>query len=83
MKIAEYIEDLEKLISDIKDFDQNLPVGMVTTAPHLCCSSCSSEDRCYVDGEDFPFDTLIISKEMQYDKKDKTQKLKKLWIRGQ
>jgi hypothetical protein len=80
MTIKEYITDLERIISELKEYDQELPCEMIVTSPHVCCAN--NEEPCYVDGEDFEFTSLLVSKEHTYNKKTKKHELKKIWIRG-
>jgi hypothetical protein len=83
LNVKEYIARLEELIVELKTYDQKLPIEMRVTAPHRCCSCCSSGDSyCYAQGEEYEFSSLSVSKEHVYDKKLKKQVLKKLWIMG-
>lgn len=81
MKIKEYIINLEKLISELKEYDQELPIEMKVTPPHYCCGG-SGDNYCYADGDDYDFTSLSVNEEKVYNKKSKKQELKKIWIRG-
>jgi hypothetical protein len=84
MKVKEYIEYINELSKELKEYDGELPIEMIVTAPHSCCSCCGSGDSyCYSEGTEYAFTSLIINEEKVYDKKLKKQVLKKLWVRGE
>jgi hypothetical protein len=83
MNVKQKIFELENLISELKKYDENLPIEMMVEVPHSCCSNSQFEDsRCYCSGENYIFETLRICREEEFSKKDNCMVPKKLWLKG-
>lgn len=70
---------LESIIEQLKDFDPNLPAGIKFDAPHDCCNNGA---YCYASDQEVDLYSLHLSMDKRYDRKNKTQKLEKVYLTG-